>query len=114
MRISDWSSDVCSSDLPSPLAEVDYALRWNAPAYRDLLIGIAAGLGVHHHPGPIAAVQADDKGGIAEVELVGAGALAADLLLDASGTATLLADRKRVVEGKRVSVRVVLGGCRII
>src|SRR3546814_1382575 len=91
MRISDWSSDVCSSDLPSPLAEVDYALRWNAPAYRDLLIGIAAGLGVHHHPGPIAAVQADDKGGIAAVELVGAGALAADLFLDASGTAALLA-----------------------
>nr|WP_246427329.1 tryptophan 7-halogenase [Sphingopyxis panaciterrulae] len=78
-------------DAPSPLAEVDYALRWNAPAYRDLLIGIAAGLGVRHHPGPIAAVQADDKGGIAAVELVGAGALAADLFLDASGTAALLA-----------------------
>src|SRR3546814_4700056 len=37
MRISDWSSDVCSSDLPSPqqklgsmlLSAMDSSLRWN-------------------------------------------------------------------------------------
>lgn len=77
-------------EAPSPLAEVDYALRWNAPAYRDLLIGIAAQLGVRHHPGPVTAVQTAIDGGIAAIRLAGSDAVAADLFVDASGTAALL------------------------
>src|SRR3546814_7417276 len=39
MRISDWSSDVCSSDLPSPLVEsaAMAAVALPAPSYRPLL-----------------------------------------------------------------------------
>src|SRR3546814_18284235 len=64
MRISDWSSDVCSSDLPEPERLVDTALAQNldirqaaarideARALRDLAAGrplptVAAGASVH-------------------------------------------------------------------
>src|SRR3546814_18982578 len=49
MRISDWSSDVCSSDLLHvQLGELELAVRAQglvAGAYRDLIIAIEAG---HH------------------------------------------------------------------
>src|SRR3546814_17374229 len=67
MRISDWSSDVCSSDLE------------HRPAERPADAGDAA-----DHP----SLFADDGGG---------------------GP-----DRKSVVKGKSVSVRVDLGGRRVI
>src|SRR3546814_16066151 len=36
MRISDWSSDVCSSDLPSvPVTSAEFPLRLNTARYRD-------------------------------------------------------------------------------
>src|SRR3546814_15042850 len=71
MRISDWSSDVCSSDLPGPGPEK----RATSPAATGTVGGLAG----------------DEDGGAGEEP-----------------------DRKSVVEGKSVSVRVDLGGRRII
>src|SRR3546814_16775180 len=81
MRISDWSSDVCSSDLQEPDgtgAEEDQEqarLQQRGPGRTD------------RHPPPRRHQPAD---GLQPV------------------------DRKSVVSGKSVSVRVNLGGCRII
>src|SRR3546814_12753899 len=36
MRISDWSSDVCSSDLPERIRELDKAGEFPLEAYRAL------------------------------------------------------------------------------
>src|SRR3546814_18367614 len=75
MRISDWSSDVCSSDLPGRLA-----------AGADRLARHRGGMGRRHRrrvPG-LAAVPGGHR------------------------------DRKSVVLGKSVSVRVDVGGRRII
>src|SRR3546814_20848237 len=96
MRISDWSSDVCSSDLRQrPLLLQTYSAA-DAFAYTDvvkrsphgdLLIRGKAARWARHDPRPCQ--------------------------VGPSGTRTIL-DRKSVVEGKRVSVRVDPGGIRII
>src|SRR3546814_17620772 len=76
MRISDWSSDVCSSDLPArPIAEIVYR-----PAQGVL---------------------------VTSATLRGGGRSGANGI----GGWT---DRKSVVEGKSVAVRVDLGGRRIV
>src|SRR3546814_14080165 len=77
MRISDWSSDVCSSDLHAEVA-----------AYLGL--GVAAFLVAQdHHAAAIDAAQAADDGGV-----VGVGAVAGQLL-------ELVADHADVVVGVR-------------
>src|SRR3546814_12088582 len=93
MRISDWSSDVCSSDLPSS-AEASACpssarTKWSRPVSRQALT---------RRPG------SDPPP--ATIPILGA-MLRARL---ANGAA----DRKSVVEGKRVSVRVDHGGRRNI
>jgi len=81
-----------SGEPNSPLADLDYALRWNVPAYRDLLIGEAQRLGVQYFRGVIGAVQPDGEGGIAAVVIEGAGPVEADLFVDCTGPrASLLA-----------------------
>src|SRR3546814_11545812 len=92
MRISDWSSDVCSSDL------VD-----------DGLLELGGGEGQAPHPA--------DRAGVDQVlgpELVGELAEVELGHHDPRIAAEHLADRKSVVQGKSVSVRVDLGGRRII
>src|SRR3546814_17572849 len=79
MRISDWSSDVCSSDLGHRLCR-----RFRGRLHRGL--GGRPGGGLGHRFG-------------------GRGL---------GGGFGCLGDRKSVVEGKSVSVRVDLGGRRII
>src|SRR3546814_20592916 len=76
MRISDWSSDVCSSDL-----SFSFAPRPAAPA-------------------PVAEESIEPE--VQEVPFA------------ATETEAAPVDRKSVVEGKSVSVRVDLGGRRII
>lgn len=75
---------------PSPLAEVDYALRWHPDGYRALLIETARKLGVIHAPGELAAIEPDGAGGIAALSIAGAGRLPADLFVDCTGPAALL------------------------
>src|SRR3546814_8250189 len=84
MRISDWSSDVCSSDLHR---------QHHQPGHDERAIGHRADLA---HP------AADRRAEDDEIERGG------DHRQDQAG------DRKSIVEGKSVSVRVDLGGRRII
>src|SRR3546814_15998963 len=94
MRISDWSSDVCSSDLGREADTVGAH-----PALDDLL-----------DPGEGSTTDEQDVRGVDLDELL-VGVLAAPLGRDRSGGAL---DRQSVVSGKSVSVRVDFGGRRII
>src|SRR3546814_12841261 len=99
MRISDWSSDVCSSDLDTIF---DYH-HYHSTTHEAL--GVYAGfarLALGGPGGRIIEVQAGD----ALLLPVGTGHCRID------GSDDL--DRKSVVEGKSVSVRVDLGGRRFI
>src|SRR3546814_16904260 len=94
MRISDWSSDVCSSDLIIPFG-VDPGrppLVGRRPGVGAAGLGFADGAGrrIDHHDARVAVPQDEQPGGMPRQ-----------------------ADRKSVVSGKRVSVRVSLGGPRI-
>src|SRR3546814_12780957 len=85
MRISDWSSDVCSSDLRSCLRS-QHGLR---TIVRRRRMANCARVGCRF--------QASDDG-----------------VDHRAGLARVAQDRKSVVSGKRVSVRVDLGGRRIL
>src|SRR3546814_19369407 len=115
MRISDWSSDVCSSDL----AEL-------AVLFPPLLPRVIV---THTRPEPMLGLLRRLDGGPART--VAHGYISRGGTLDVAGmlfanrstwahlaesAARLLnrPDRQRVVSGKRVSVRVDLGGRRII
>jgi tryptophan halogenase len=69
----------------SPLAALDYALRWNPAAYRDLLVGEAQQLGIQHLPGAITAAESRGDGGLAAIGVDGGGPIAADLFVDCTG-----------------------------
>src|SRR3546814_15840487 len=104
MRISDWSSDVCSSDLlRGHLAHhlrahvLELVGELDLLGHRDTVLGGARsteGLVDHH----VAALGTQG-------DLYGIGQN-----VDASQNAR---DRTRVVSGKRASVRLDLGGCRL-
>src|SRR3546814_18582635 len=89
MRISDWSSDVCSSDLTDEVKQF------------------------HEEPG-----DAGAEGG--EAATAGAksrtrnGRVTGNGRLRVNGAASWRRERKSVVEGKSVSVRVDIGGRRIM
>src|SRR3546814_12241648 len=102
MRISDWSSDVCSSDLlPAATTSARRCARsspcrsrWS-PDTKPL-------------PNPWTSLKAQEKSLIMDAvveQTKPAGAL---------DPITLEVDRKRVVQGKSVSVRVSPGGRRVI
>src|SRR3546814_11510231 len=89
MRISDWSSDVCSSDLLGARFFLVAARTADGGVKLPLVQRLLERLGLHHigvHSGTVA----DRANALGQ------------------------ADRKSVVEGKSVSVRVDLGGRRII
>src|SRR3546814_7735796 len=96
MRIIDWSSDVCSSDLPGQQARAGgRAGRGSlAPAVRAL----HRGLGHHRGRGP----ERGDRVAAAPTRARG------------PGEGRRRGDRKSVVEGKSVAVRGGLGGRRFI
>ena len=79
-----------SGAADSPLAEVDYALRWNVPAYRAHLVAIAQQLGVRHERRAIVGLVPDDSGGLAALAMADGGELAADLFLDCTGSGAML------------------------
>ncbi len=79
-----------SGEADSPLAELDYCLRWNVAAYRGLLIARAQQLGVAYERGTATAAIPDGAGGIAALAIEGAGELPADLFVDCSGSGALL------------------------
>src|SRR3546814_12372405 len=118
LRISDWSSEVCSSDLgpkitfqsnpsmagsPLRLLGPDFDLirlriDFSPPLGEDLCVRAVLDH-IHQH-----AVDLVAKIGVALADTHGIG----------NGIEPVLTDRKRVVSGKSVSVRVDLGGRRII
>src|SRR3546814_11319663 len=92
MRISDWSSDVCSSDLAPVIA----------PQPADgagLFAQLAFGHRDHRHL---------RNGGMAQQRRLHLGRVD----VESAANDLVLEDRKSVVSGKGVSVRVALGGRR--
>src|SRR3546814_19711065 len=101
MRISDWSSDVCSSDLVGE-EEVDVTVRLEFRVGHDAQQA-AVPVVVH------LTAQVDEGGELAVIEDANQAVLLGD-----QDAAVGKEDRKSVVSGKRVAVRVDLGGRRII
>src|SRR3546814_18557741 len=96
MRISDWSSDVCSSDLATTASHRPMAMR-------------APGMPVSSRSSENSQADTTAKQGLANSE--GCSDSPAKLI---QRVAPLISDRKSVVSGKSVSVRLDLGGRRII
>src|SRR3546814_19300402 len=116
MRISDWSSEVCSSDLEAGVGHLGIEPHIAVEPVRIRLsfeIGEDFGL-PREHPRParvgreaVAVEMARNIARAAGIGVVAPGAAAAVALFEDQ-------DRKSVVEGKSGSVRVTLGGRRII
>ncbi len=79
------------ADRETPLSLIEYALRWNPPAYRTLLVERARQLGIGHVQAPIETIERDGAGGITGLNIQGQGWLEADLFVDCSGPAAVLA-----------------------
>src|SRR3546814_14812993 len=103
LRSSDWSSDVCSSDLGMAGFEGPFWIEWDSGyVAASLAIGVALS-------------------SLAFFVLPRAGTLQGRVLVFTLFTLAICglhftgmtADRKRVVSGRSVSVRLNLGGCRI-
>lgn len=69
----------------SPLAELDYALRWNPAGYRDLLVREAQRLGVQYVHGRVTTIAVRDGGGLQAIGVDHGEPLVADLYLDCTG-----------------------------
>src|SRR3546814_17488118 len=108
MRISDWSSDVCSSDLPM-LVKVPRSLRYKRIS--PVLIETAKS----RSPSRSKSAQLfDSEPGT--LKSVGCTGVKAGSVVPAASPPAMPVDRDRksVVSGKSVSVRVDLGGRRLI
>src|SRR3546814_14395935 len=105
MRISDWSSDVCSSDLAGGAGD---DLHHQCQFLRMLLS--------RHINHWIFEGQdlADHKALLSYIKLSGNRNQLEEQRRLIDRRIAFIEDRKTVVEGKRVSVRVVLSGCRKI
>lgn len=76
--------------MQTPLQDLSYALRWNGPAYRQMLVEIAQSLGVVHVQAQQVALEPDGQGGIASIAIQGGELLRADLFVDCSGPSARL------------------------
>src|SRR3546814_18051165 len=102
MRISDWSSDVCSSDLADKITVDGTSLRFSDATYSGLMTGGGASFAsLGASAGALVAVT-----GYANAAVLAGTAYGSE----ASG----LRDRKSVVQGKSGSVRRNHGGRRIL
>src|SRR3546814_13897856 len=97
MRISDWSSDVCSSDLGEPehVLELADVLADDRGRHAQIACRLGEATAFSHAHKRVELVQIPDR-------------------RHASHPKLLSADRKSVVLGKRGTVRVDLGGGRVI
>src|SRR3546814_11158984 len=106
MRISDWSSDVCSSDL------IGYGLHLPADLEADRRYRYHS----EHGARPVAVAEAGAYRGLSLVELRDGQFSSTATRADARRLLrqAIAADRKGAVEGKECAGRVDLGGRRII
>ena len=72
-------------DQPSPLADVDYALRWSPEAYRNLLIEKARAAQVSYVEGEIDGFEESGDGLVSAIAIEGQGRIEADFFVDCSG-----------------------------
>src|SRR3546814_19420425 len=97
MRISDWSSDVCSSDLGLRLcAGLPLGAPWQVASEYIAVVGRLHGLAI------MANALSPCQGGVKAI------------LVAINNRLRTGTDWKKVVSGKSVSVRVELGGRRIL
>lgn len=84
----------------TPLDGVMHAMRWNAPAYRQMLVETAQSLGIVHIQSQITGLEPDGQGGIAAIGVQGGEPIRPDLILDCSGPSAgllgALPDARRV------------------
>src|SRR3546814_1588400 len=80
MRISDWSSDVCSSDLARAKALIEKIITHAITKYNF------SSVGYYEHPDlpPESVLVIDQKGGDASIEFAGATNRTFELMLDAA------------------------------
>src|SRR3546814_15822820 len=104
MRISDWSSDVCSSDLMIRL--LDRLLLFLSL----MCAGLSPAMATERAPLVLAAASLQESLTAAADAWAAKGH--ARPVLSFAGSSALARDRKSVVSGKSVSVRVDLGGRR--
>src|SRR3546814_17503038 len=109
MRISDWSSDVCSSDL-GEVGGAAHAQRQQDVAEHGVRMDVGAGALQRLEPCVHRGAEDVGVGGVIDP----AAARRRLAAVVAAAVVDLLADRTSVVSGKSVSVRVDLGGRRII
>jgi tryptophan halogenase len=76
--------------VQTPIDEIDYCLRWNPFAYRELIIEAAGKAGVQHKEASILLPEPDGKGGLAGVRMDNGEVLRADIFIDCSGPAAIL------------------------
>src|SRR3546814_19415992 len=112
MRISDWSSDVCSSDLLTSgngwRIALFVILFMIALLVITMIVGAVTGIfGPHGSFGYVI-------GSVINSAVSAAFGLLHTAVLAAIYRQLAVRDRKSVVSGKRVSVRVVHGGSRIL
>ena len=77
----------------TPLAQVEYGLRWQTPAFHALLVNLAQQLGVTYRSDPVSQVDRDTSGNVAGVTLASGEKVEADLCLDCSGVSRKLASK---------------------
>src|SRR3546814_18635205 len=127
MRISDWSSDVCSSDLRlasrQGCANGNVRGEYGMAERPILLVTRKLPSAVEERAARDYRARLNPEDAQFEAAVLIAGSAGADAILTCATEkfpAELIAalpdsvDRKRVVSGKGVSVRVVLGGRRIL
>src|SRR3546814_18768457 len=111
MLIRDWSSDVCSSDLFDCDRRLQRILPAQCDRFRDDLALLACpGTQLAAARGSQGPSRARRRGRLHGLELL----LLADLSSVGGSDRAVLQDRKSVVLGKSVSVRVDIGGRRIL
>src|SRR3546814_20062774 len=125
MCISDWSSDVCASDLEDPRVGLRHAAVAGADVVGEVRVeadALQVGVAVGQADQWPACADQFERGQAVRVQLpaVARGEVDFQQRLDrrdddaAGGERLLPGDGKSVVEGKRVSVRVALGGRRSV
>src|SRR3546814_17100888 len=117
MRISDWSSDVCSSDLPILRVRPQMFSRHRKPrsAPVDPLLGKPASFGLHRYiQGSSNLFEENRLLKFAIVGLFGITAVLGEVIYSTDQKERTVVDRQVLVEGRSVAVGEGLGGRRHI